>query len=161
MTDISKKELLQHIRQHYKIKDLVPDDELDEYIAVRVENLNECSRWSDGTLNWQKDLKEEFDEIDKMEDRQLIREIVFAVIWHTLIGEPTRNEEMYRRLFRSLIEVAEAASEKMFEIAGKMSREKMLMLVKFHFANGKFYQVNDVDGTMESFDKIMAGESAD
>ena len=161
MTDISKKELLQQIRQHYKIKDLVPDDELDEYIADRVEILNQCSRWSDGTLNWQKDLKEEFDEIDKMDDRRLSSEVVFAVQWHTAMGHPTRNEEMYRRLFRSLIEVVEAANEKMFEIAGKMNREKMLMLVKFHFANGKFYQVNDVDGTMESFDKIMAGQSAD
>ena len=161
MADISREELLQHIRQHYQVKKFIPDDELDGNIKDEIENLNSHSRWSDGTLNWQKDLKEEFDEIDKMEDRDLMIWVVFAVKWHTAMGHPTRNEEMYVNLFRRLIEVMEAANEKMFEIAGKMNREKMLMLVKFHFANGKFYYVNDVDNTMESFEKIMAGKSAD
>ena len=161
MTDISKKELLKHIKQHYRVKQFVPDDELDDSIAGEIKSLNSYSRWSDGTLNWQKDLKEDFDEIDEMDDRQLSSAVVYAVIWHTFLGEPTRNEEMYRRLFRSLIEVAEKTEEKMFGMAGKMSRERMLTLVKFHYANGKFYHMNDVDSTMESFERIMGGQSAD
>lgn len=161
MTDISKKELLQDIKQHYKVKQFVPDDVLDDSITRDIEILNSPSRWSDGTLNWQKDLKEEFDRIEGMDDRELSSMVVFAVVWHELMKEPTRNEKMYRSLFRRLIEVAERTEEKMFEIVGKMSRERMLMLVKFHFANGKFYHVNDVDSTMDSFNKIMAGERAD
>ena len=161
MANISKKELLQHIRQHCQVKQSVPDDELYEGIKDQVETLNSSSRWSDGTLNWQKDLKDELDKIDKMDVDELCNMVVFAVKWHTLIGYPTRNEEAYRRLFRRLIEAAEVANEKMFGIAYEMSRERMLMLVKFHYANGKFYDVNDVDSTMESFQKIMAGQSAD
>ena len=161
MTDISKKELLQHIRQHYQVRNLVPDDELDKLISNEIESFNQHSRWSDGTLNWQKDLKKEFDEIDKMEDKELRSAVVFSVIWHSLLGEPTRNEEMYARLFRGLIGVADRAEEKMYEMAGRMSRERMLMLVKFNYANGKFYHVNDVDSTMESFQKIMQGQEAD
>ena len=161
MADISRKELLKHIKQHYRVKQFVPDDELDGCIADEIENLNSHSRWSDGTFNWQKDLKEEFAEIDKMDMDELRTAVVFAVKWHTTLGYPVRNEEMYGRLFRSLIEVAERARGDMFEIVGKMSRERMLMLVKFHYANGKFYHVNDVDGTMESFERIMGGQSAD
>ena len=161
MTDISKKELLKHIKQHYQVKQSVPDDDLDDFITGEIQNFNQHSRWSDGSLNWQKDLKKELDEIGEMDDKQLSAAVVFAVVWHELMGEPTRNEKMYRRLFRGLIEVAEGAGEKMFEMAGNMSRERMLMLVKFHYANGKFYHMNDVDSTMESFDKIMAGESVD
>ena len=161
MTDISKNELLQHIRQHYKVNEFVPDEELDKDITDKIEDINSYSRWSDGTLNWQKDLKEEFDRIDGMNDHELSSMVMFAVVWHELLGEPTRNEQMYRRLFLSLIEVAERALEKMFEVAGKMSRERMLMLVKFHYANGKFYHVNNVDSTMESFQKIMAGQRVD
>ena len=159
MTDISKKELLKHIKQHYQVKQFVPDDELDDCIADEIKSLNSHSRWSDGTLNWQKDLKDEFDEIDKMDVDELCAAVVFAVKWHTMLGTPVRNQKMYGRLFRSLIDVAERADDSMFEMAGKMSRERMLMLVKFHFANGKFYHVNDVDSTMESFEKIMAGQS--
>ena len=122
MTDISKKELLQDIKQHYKVKQFVPDDVLDDSITRDIEILNSPSRWSDGTLNWQKDLKEEFDRIEGMDDRELSSMVVFAVVWHELMKEPTRNEKMYRSLFRRLIEVAERAQEKMFEIAGKMSR---------------------------------------
>ena len=161
MADISKKELFQHIKQHYRVKQFVSDGELFGCIADEIKSLNKHSRWSDGTLNWQKDLKDEFDEIDKMGMDELCAVVVFAVKWHTTLGHPVRNEEMYGRLFRSLIEVADRSNDSMFEIAGKMSREKMLTLVKFHFANGKFYHVNDVDGTMESFDKIMDGQSAD
>ena len=161
MTDISRKELLQHIKQHYQVKQFVPDDELDGCIADEMKSLNSHSRWSDGSLNWQQDLKEDFAEIDEMGMDELCAAVVFAVKWHTTLGHPVRNEEMYGRLFRRLIEVAERASDSMFEIAGKMSREKMLTLVKFHYANGKFYHVNDVDGTMESFEKIMGGQSAD
>ena len=161
MTDISKKELLQHIRQHFQVKQSVPDDELYEDIKDQVESLNSHSRWSDGTINWQKDLKDELDEIDKMDVDELRSMVVFAVKWHSLIGYPTRNEETYRRLFRRLIEAADTANEKMFGIAGKMSKETMLMLVKFHYANGKFYDVNNVDNTMESFQKIMSGQNAD
>lgn len=161
MTDISKKELLKHIKQHYRVKQFVPDDELDDCIVDEVKNLNSHSRWSDGTLNWQKDLKEEFNEIDKMDMDELCAAVVFAVKWHTMLGNPVRNKEMYGRLFRNLIEVADRANDSMFEIADRMNRERMLMLVKFHYANGKFYHVNDVDGTMESFERIMAGQSAD
>ena len=128
MTDISKNELLKHIRQHFQVKQFVPDDELYEDIKDQVESLNSPSRWSDGTINWQKDLKEEFNEIDEMDVDKLCNMVVFAVVWHELMGRPTRNEDMHRRLFRSLIEVAERAREKMFEIASKMTRETMLML---------------------------------
>ena len=106
-------------------------------------------------------MKEEFAEIDKMGMDELCAAVVFVVKWHTMLGHPVRSEEMYGRLFRGLIEVAERASDNMFEIASKMNRERMLTLVKFHYANGKFYHVNDVDGTMETFDKIMGGQSAD
>ena len=51
MTDISKKELLQHIKQHYQVKQFVPDDELYGCIADEIKSLNSHSRWSDGTLN--------------------------------------------------------------------------------------------------------------
>lgn len=30
-------------------------------------------------------------------------------------------------------------------------------LLKFRYASGKFYHVQDVDGAMNSFDKIMEG----
>ena len=36
MTDISKKELLKHIKQHYGVKQFVPDDELDDCIADEI-----------------------------------------------------------------------------------------------------------------------------